>query len=96
MQQIARKVLLSENSSMVSAQWRPGMITGILKLMKIKLGITSSCSRQPPETHLTLNGQNIPFVNSVRYLGVIFDKKVTWRLHIEMIEAKAFRTYVRI
>jgi hypothetical protein len=34
--------------------------------------------------------------NNVKYLGVIFDKKVTWRLHIEMIEAKAFRTFIRI
>jgi hypothetical protein len=28
---------------------------------------------RPPETHLTLNGRNIPFVNHVKYLGVIFD-----------------------
>jgi hypothetical protein len=48
------------------------------------------------EAHLTLNGQNIPFVNHVKYLGVIFDKRITWRLHIEMIEAKAFRTFIRI
>jgi hypothetical protein len=41
----------------------------------------------------TLNGRNIPFVNSVKYLGVIFAKKSTWRPHIGMIEAKAFRTF---
>jgi hypothetical protein len=34
-------------------------------------------------------------MNHVKYLGVIFDKRITWRLHIEMIEAKAFRTYIR-
>jgi hypothetical protein len=51
---------------------------------------------RPPDSPLTLNGRNIPFVNSVKYLGVIFDKKMTWRLHIEMIEAKAFRTFIRI
>jgi hypothetical protein len=44
---------------------------------------------------LTLNERYIPFVNSVKYLGVIFDRRVTWRLHIEMIEAKAFTTFVR-
>jgi hypothetical protein len=27
---------------------------------------------------------------SVKYLGVIFHKKVTWRLNTEMIEAKAY------
>jgi retron-type reverse transcriptase len=32
-----KRVLLSENSSVVSAQWRPGVSTGILKLMKIRL-----------------------------------------------------------
>jgi hypothetical protein len=26
------------------------------------------------KAHLTLNGRNIPFVNHVKYLGVIFDK----------------------
>jgi hypothetical protein len=30
---------------------------------------------------------HIPFVNNVKYIGVIFDKKIT--LHIERIEAKA-------
>jgi hypothetical protein len=46
--------------------------------------------------HLTLNGRNIPFVNHVKYLAVIFDKMTTWRLHTEMTEAKAFRTFIRI
>jgi hypothetical protein len=55
-----------------------------------------SHSRRPPGSHLTLNGRDIPFVNIVKFLGVIFDKRVTWRLHIEMIEAKAFRTLIRI
>jgi hypothetical protein len=32
-----KRVLLSENSIMVSAQWRPCVSTGILKLMKIRL-----------------------------------------------------------
>jgi hypothetical protein len=30
------------------------------------------------------------------YLYVIFDKRIRWRLHIEMIEVKAFRTFTRI
>jgi hypothetical protein len=49
---------------------------------------------RPIDSLLTLNGWDIPFVNSVKYLGVIFDKKFTWRLHIEMIKAKAFRTFI--
>jgi hypothetical protein len=55
-----------------------------------------SHQRRPPESLLTLNGLDIPFVNSVKYLGVIFDRRMTWRLHIEKIEAKAFRTFIRL
>jgi hypothetical protein len=59
-------------------------------------GIYFSRSRRPPESHLTLTGRNILFVNNVKYLGVFFDKNVTWILHMEMIEAKDFRTFIRI
>jgi hypothetical protein len=59
-------------------------------------GIYFSCRHRPPESHLTLNGQNIPYVNNAKYLGVNFDRRVTWRLHTEMIEAKAFRTFIRV
>jgi hypothetical protein len=51
---------------------------------------------RPPDSLLTLNVRNIPFVNSVKYPDVIFDKRLTWRLHTEIIEAKAFRTFIRI
>jgi hypothetical protein len=51
---------------------------------------------RPPDSFLKLNGRNIPFANSVKYLGILFDKRMTWRLHIQMIEAKAFRTFIRI
>jgi hypothetical protein len=49
-----------------------------------------------PESLLTLNGWIIPFVNSGKYLSVIVDKKNTWRLHMETIISKVFRTFVRI
>jgi hypothetical protein len=49
-----------------------------------------------PEAHLALNEWNNPFINHVKYLGVIFKKNITWRLHVEMIEAKAFRKFIRI
>jgi hypothetical protein len=60
------------------------------------LAIYFSHRLRPPEAHLTLNGRNIPFVNHVKYLGVIFDKRRTWRLHIKKIEAKTFRKLIRI
>ena len=53
-----------------------------------------SHGNRPVESHLTLKGWNIPFVKNVKYLGVNFDQKFTWRPHIERIEAKAFRTFI--
>jgi hypothetical protein len=32
----------------------------------------------------------------VKYIGVIFGKRITWRLHIEMIETNTFTTFIRI
>jgi hypothetical protein len=54
-----------------------------------------SHQRRPPDS-LILNGRNIPFVNSVKYFSVIFDKRMTPRFHVEMIEAKAFRTFITL
>jgi hypothetical protein len=42
------------------------------------------------------DGRNFSFVNSVKYFGVFFDKRMTRKLHIETIEAKASRTFIRI
>jgi hypothetical protein len=36
-----------------------------------------------PEDMLQLNGGDIPFVNNVMYLGVTFERRMTWILHIE-------------
>jgi hypothetical protein len=52
--------------------------------------------QRAPHESLILNGRNIPFVKNVKYLGVIFDKRITWRLHTKRIEAKAFRTFIRL
>jgi hypothetical protein len=51
---------------------------------------------RPPESLLTLNGQNIFSVNSVKYLGIIFEEKITWRLHIGTVATKAYRTFIRL
>jgi hypothetical protein len=36
----------------------------------------------------------VPFINNVKYLGVIFDRKMTWRLHIERTAVKALAAYI--
>jgi len=48
------------------------------------------------KTSPTLKGRNIPFVNQVKYLGVIFDRKNVWTIHIGTIEIKAFPTFIRV
>jgi hypothetical protein len=51
---------------------------------------------RPPDSLLALNGRNTSFVNNVKYLGLIFNKRMIWRLHVQMMEAKAFRTFIRL
>jgi hypothetical protein len=67
--------------------------------IKINEGKTQAIyfSRRPrlPEDDVQLNGRNIPFVNSVKYLGITFDRRMIWRLHIEKTAAKALGTYIR-
>jgi len=31
-----------------------------------------------------------PCVSLIKYFGVTFDEKITWRMHVEIIDAKAF------
>jgi hypothetical protein len=56
----------------------------------------SSHRLRSPDALLTLNGRNIPFINHVKYLGVIFDMRITWIMHIKMTEPKVFGTFIRI
>jgi hypothetical protein len=48
-----------------------------------------------PDDAPQLNGRDIPFVNNVTYLGVTFDRRMAWRLHIERTAAKALHMYIR-
>jgi hypothetical protein len=63
--------------------------------MKTRSRRSTSHRIRPPESPLTLNGRNIPFVNNVKYLGVKSDRKITRRLHIKPIETKVFRAFIR-
>ena len=44
----------------------------------------------------TLKGRNIPFVNQVKYLGVIFDRKNAWSILTGTIEVKTFPAFIRV
>jgi hypothetical protein len=54
-----------------------------------------SISPEDLEDVLHLNGQDITFVNNVTYLGVTFNRRMTWELHIQRTVAKTLRTYLR-
>jgi hypothetical protein len=62
--------------------------------MKLK-AVHFSHILRPPDALLMLNGWNITFFNHVKCFGVMFDKRITWRLPIKMTEAKAPRTLIR-
>jgi len=42
------------------------------------------------EYYITLNGRSIPFKNHVKYLGVIFHRRVICGLHTETIKAYSY------
>jgi hypothetical protein len=86
-QQSIKKVMLSESCNAVSLKWceRWNININAVKTQAIYF----SHHRRPVEAHLTLKGRSIPFVNIGKYPGVIFDRKISWRIHIEIIAAKA-------
>jgi hypothetical protein len=49
-----------------------------------------------PLRFILVDGRNILFVNGIKYPDVNFSKRITWRLHKEIIEAKAFRKLIKI
>jgi hypothetical protein len=78
-----------------STQWRSGPRAGTLRSMKTRCRRSTFLIELYCLSLLTKNGQNIPFVNNVKYLSVIFDRKITWRLYIKTIETKTFRAVIR-
>jgi hypothetical protein len=82
------------NMVMISESWRA---VSVQLIHGASIRINEDKTRAVYFSHrLTLNERNIPSVNHVKYLRVIFDKRITWRFHIEMTEVKTFRTFISI
>jgi hypothetical protein len=45
--------------------------------------------RNSPEIDLTLHGKTIQWSNSIKYLGLTLDKKLSWNQHVDSVYAKA-------
>jgi hypothetical protein len=66
---------------------------GILESVRIGLRRSIFLTKGDRLTLLTLNRQKIPFVGSVEYFDVVFDRGMAWGMHIERVEAGAFGTF---
>ena len=53
------------------------------------IGIVFGNKRQPHPVKLRLNNKPIQFQKQVKFLGLIFDSKLTWRQHINYIQERS-------
>lgn len=84
MRQRNMNIVFFGNLNIALLQWIHGMSTGILRSVKGKL--RWSVSSEDPrvlDDVLQLNRWDVPYVNNVMCLGVIFDKRMTRRCHNE-------------
>jgi hypothetical protein len=65
------------------------------KIKEVKTQVISFSRRLRVPDDVQLNRRDIPFINNVMYLGVTFDRTMTWRHHNERTVAKAFCMYIR-
>jgi hypothetical protein len=74
-----------------------GRETWTIKMVEDKKQAAYSC-RKPgsPRSRFTSNGQNILFVDNVKYLFVVFDRRNAWRIDTQAIEAKDFRVFIGV
>ena len=50
------------------------------------------CRRQEEIPNLFLNGDILPYADEVKFLGLTFDKKLTWSSHIENLKRKVIKS----
>ena len=63
----------------------------ILNYKKSNFMMIGNAMQNSTTFEVIVNHNNIPLTNSVKYLGVILDNKLTWQPHIEQISVKLSR-----
>ena len=48
----------------------------------------TSCKRQEAVPHLKLDGAFLPYAEEIKFLGMIFDSKLTWAKHIDELKLR--------
>jgi len=61
-----------------------------IKVDECKSQAIYNCRHRLVRDHLTLRGWNVRFVYRVNYHSVIFDKRITWRMHIGTITTNIY------
>src|SRR6218665_2360024 len=51
-------------------------------------GVLFTKTKKPQKIAITLNNQSIKIESEAKFLGVIFDSRLTWRPHVEYIITK--------
>jgi len=91
-QQNRKRVVFSESCNAVSPQWIV-VWTLNLKINEDKTqAIYFSHRPRPVEAHLTLKERRIPFVNNVKYLGAIVNKKLHGEYILKRSLPRSFKT----
>lgn len=70
-------------------KWRITINGNKTQAMMITRKLGPRGPRRRPPLHLQLNGQELPWRNTAKYLGVTLDKKLTWKAHIEDLRNRA-------
>ena len=51
-----------------------------------------SAQRKPQKIEIQMDGANLEFVCNFNYLGINIDSNLTWKLHIQKVYNKVYRT----
>ena len=82
-----RACILIQKAIDAISKWADNNGFNFSTLKTVAIRFTRSTKREEVPT-LTLKGTILPYEDQIRYLGIIFDKKLLWKQHIEALRTK--------